>query len=256
VHSVGWQGELRGGEASDTLQTIASIVGPLIGIASLIAAYIFYRRNRKYMELTYEVAPTLALLRVGSAIRHRVKVEYEGKQIEDLTGVSVAIRSTGTDPVEFSPEADTSGTQIPVTIDFGEDAQILGDPTIETSPSNLIVSVTQDPKNPHKVVANKFLLNPGQGFTISVFLTNYRKKKPQVYAQIRGVTLREQLTTDRTQTAMAIMATLEELQNVPRNVLRNLVIIPSQIPRFFLVLLGLVLFAYLIIVVLALSLSS
>jgi hypothetical protein len=178
---------LRGGGASDTLQTIASIVGPLIGIASLIAAYIFYRRNRKYMELTYEVAPTLALLRVGSAIRHRVKVEYEGKQIEDLIGVSVAIRSTGTDPVEFSKAADTSGTQIPVTLDFGEGTQILGDPTVETSTSNLIVSVTRDPQTPHKVVANKFLLNPGQGFTISVFLTNYRKKKPQVYAQIRGV---------------------------------------------------------------------
>jgi hypothetical protein len=174
-------------------------------MASLIAAYIFYRRNRKYMELTYEVAPTLALLRVGSEIRHRVKVEYEGKKIEDLTGVSVAIRSTGTEPVEFSQAADASGTQIPVTLDFGGSAQILGDPTVETSPPNLIVSVTRDPQYSHKLVANKFLLNPGQSTTISAFLTNYRKKKPQVYAQIRGVTLRERTTDSARATVLAVL---------------------------------------------------
>jgi hypothetical protein len=190
---------LRGGRASETLKTIASIVGPLIGMASLIAAFFFYRRSRKYMELTYEVAPALSLLQVGRAIRHRVKVEYEGEQIEDLTGVSVAIRSTGTDTVEFSQAADTSGTQIPVTLDFGEDAQILGDPTVETSPPNLPVSVAQEPQHPHKLVANNFLLNPGQSATISVFLTNYHKKKPQVEGNIRGVTLRER-TTDRAPT--------------------------------------------------------
>jgi len=146
------------------------------------------------MELTYDVAPTLALLSVGHAIRHRVKVEYEGEQIEDLSGVSVAIRNTGTDPVEFSKAADASGTQIPVTLDFGEGARILGDPTVETTPPNLIVSVTRDPQTPHKVVANKFLLNPGQSATISVFLTDYRKTEPKVDAQIRGVTLQEQTT--------------------------------------------------------------
>src|SRR5687768_4192988 len=101
------------------------------------------------MELTYDVSPTLSLVSVGrSAIRHRVKVEYEGEQIEDLTGVSVEILNTGTDPVEFSQAADTRGTQIPITLDFGEESRILGDPVVETSPPNLIMSVTRDPQNP------------------------------------------------------------------------------------------------------------
>jgi hypothetical protein len=186
----------------------------LIGIASLIAAYVFYRRNRKYMELTYEVAPTLALLSVGRAIRDRVKVEYEGKQIEDLIGVSVAIQSTGTDPVEFSQASDTSGTQIPITLDFGEGAQVLGDPTVETNPSNLIVSVTRDPQHPHKLAVNKFLLNPGQSATISVFLTNYRKTKPQVDGQIRGVTLRERTTDRDTATRLAALLDKQFIQAV------------------------------------------
>ena len=186
----------------ETLKTIASIVGPLIGLASLAAAYFFYKRNRKYMQLTYEVAPTLALLRVGSAIKHQVKVEYEGRKIEDLSGVSVALRNTGTEPVEFSQSADAEGTQIPVTLEFGKDAEIIGDPTVETDPPNLIFSVSRDPQEPHKVVASSFLLNPGQSATISVFLTSYHRKKPQVYAQIRGVPSLRERAPDRVPTQL------------------------------------------------------
>ena len=183
----------------ETLKTVASIVGPIIGLASLIAAFFFYRKSRKYMELTYEILPTLSLVSVGQAVKGKVEIKFGNEQIEDLEGVAVLIRSTGTEAVEFNQYTGSStvATQTPVTLDFGEGARILGEPTVVTDPEGIRASAIKDPQDPSKVVLDKFLLNSGESVTISVILTNFTRTKPNLYAHIKGVPPLRELGPDR-----------------------------------------------------------
>jgi hypothetical protein len=129
-------------------------------------------------------------VQVGGAIKDKVTVEYEGELIENLSGVAIVIRSSGTEPVQFNLDADAHATETPVTIDFGSGTRILGEPAVDPEPKNLKVSATKDPDNPTTVVLDKFLLNPGQSVTVSTFADNLRNS-PTVYANIAGAPLRE-----------------------------------------------------------------
>jgi len=129
-------------------------------------------------------------VQVGGAIKDKVTVEYEGELIENLSGVAIVIRSSGTEPVQFNLDADAHATETPVTIDFGSETRILGDPAVDPEPKNLKVSAIKDPENPTTVVVDKFLLNPGQSVTVSTFADNLRNS-PTVYANIAGAPLRE-----------------------------------------------------------------
>jgi hypothetical protein len=180
----------------ETLKTVASITGPIVGIVSLLAAYIYYTRSRKYKALTYEVSPVLSLVQVGGAIKDKVTVEYDGELIENLSGVTIVIRSSGTEPVQFKLDADAHDTETPVTIDFGSGTRILGEPAVDPEPKNLKVSAIKDPENPTTVVVDKFLLNPGQSVTVSTFADNLRNS-PRVYGNIAGVQLHQERTRER-----------------------------------------------------------
>lgn len=177
-------------------QLIISILSLIVAICAVFAAYFYYRRTRKYKELSYEISPTLSLIRVGSTIRDRVEIKYkhgdeqtEGLEIKDLVAVPVTIYNTGTEAVKF-PQSDSPmvmNTQTPVTIDFGSGAQILGEPTTETSPEERTVGISRPSTAPSKVLMDKFLLNPGESVTVSTFLTDYSGGDPRVDWHIENV---------------------------------------------------------------------
>jgi hypothetical protein len=169
----------------EILRTVATVAGPLIGVTGLILGFIYFKKSKEHKELTYEISLPFPLVQVGSAIKGKVKVEYDGEPIENLIGVSVEIRCSGTEDVAFRWGADTE--ERPLTIDFGEGARILGEPTVATTPKYVKASAVKDPKNPTRVILNKFLIKPGQRVTVTTLLTNYPEESLDVYGQLKGV---------------------------------------------------------------------
>jgi hypothetical protein len=169
----------------ETVKTDASILGPLIGLAGVIAGFLYFRASQRHMELSYGVFPPLILARVRSPIRDKVRILYNNEPIEDLSNVLVEIRNSGTEPVEFNWSPDTLET--PVTLDFAG-ARILGDPIVETTGSDLKPPATaiKDQEHASRVVVNNMFLNPGQDFTVSTFLTGYLGYA-KVYANLNGL---------------------------------------------------------------------
>ena len=165
----------------ETLRAVASFAGSVIGLVSLVAAFIYYRRTRRFKALTYEIFPTLSLVQVGSEIKDKVKVEYDGERIDNLSGVSVEIRSSGTEPVEFNRDTDAHALETPVTLDFGSETRILGEPAVAAKPEDLTVSARKDLENPSRILLDKFLLNPGQSVTVSAFADDLRQSPRACY---------------------------------------------------------------------------
>ena len=140
-----------------TAQTIVSVLSLVIAIIGVTAAYVYYRRSRKYLELSYEISPTLSLVSVGEAVKDRIVIWYGNEEIEDLEGIVVEIRSSGTQAVEFpqSASSQATDTQTPVMIDFGQEARIVGEPTVETNPEGLGVFASKDPENSGRIVLGR-----------------------------------------------------------------------------------------------------
>jgi hypothetical protein len=143
----------------ETLKTGASILGPLIGLAGVIAGFIYFRASQKYRELSYGIFPPLILAQVRSPIRDKVSILYNNEPIEDLSNVRVEILNSGTETVEFNWSSDTMET--PVTLDF-TGARILGDPIVEATVNDLKppATIIRDREHSSRVVVNNMLLNP------------------------------------------------------------------------------------------------
>jgi hypothetical protein len=179
----------------DDPKLILSILTLIVAMVSVAATFIYFRKSRKYKELSYEILPTLALVSIGQQVRDRVEIKYKAGdgetddlEIEDLKGVAITIRNTGTEAVNCrSKDFEDDDPQIPVTLDFGQHAQILGDPSTETNPKGRKVGVKKDPQAPGNVLMDTFLLNPKETVTISTFLTNFSEGHPSVDWHIDGV---------------------------------------------------------------------
>jgi hypothetical protein len=150
-------------------------------------------------------------VRIGEEIRDSVVITYQARNdagedtqeienidITNLEAVTVTIHSTGTEAVKFPPNGDAHvmDTQTPVTIDFGRDVRILGEPSAETIPKGRKVRVKLDTTTPGRVLMDRFLLNPKETVTISTFLTNFSKERPEVDWHIEDVRPPRQLKRD------------------------------------------------------------
>jgi hypothetical protein len=147
-------------------------------VTGAAAAYIYFRKSRKYKELSYEILPTLSLVSIGPQVRDRVEIKYkhgdgetEDLGSEDLKGVAITIHNTGTEAVNCkTKDFQDDDPQMPVTLDFGGHAQILGDPSAETNPKGRKVVVKRDPQAPGKVLMDTFLLRASVN-RLATFLT-------------------------------------------------------------------------------------
>jgi hypothetical protein len=207
--------EPKGGEEGNQVfsnpQIIFNILSLTVAVTGAIAAYIYFRKSRKYKELSYEILPTLSLVRVGPQVRDRVEITYkhgeeetENIPIESLEAVAVRIHNTGTEAVKFTNDSSEGiGPEMPVTLDFGQEARLLGEPSAETTPKGRNVVVRPHTKDPGKVIMEEFLLNPKESVTISTFLTNFPLNKPLVDWHIEGVAEPRELKRDRRSNTVA-----------------------------------------------------
>jgi hypothetical protein len=160
------------------IQVAAQLLGPLIGITSLIAGCIYFKQQRKYMKPSYEIVPS--------------STSREGEQVsdEDIKQLEVRVHNAGTQAEEI-PES--SELQMPVTLDFGEDAQI-----VKTIQVNRLSIDQQRPAVPlvpeevlkivhtNKVVLQPIFLNRGQAVSFVVALAQF-KGSVEVDAHMKDV---------------------------------------------------------------------
>jgi|SRR5215207_5707448 len=164
---------------------IGVIVSVVATVASITAGVVIARRYRDRRKLSIKTQPTPTLLTVDKAIRERTEIRYEGREVEDLAGVTVTLRSTGNKAVRL-PKDDMDYEE-PVTIYFGEGTEIIGTPRItETEPDGLDASL--EIIDSATIKLNPILLNPGNSISIFTLLTNLQEAV-KVNGQIEDTTL-------------------------------------------------------------------
>jgi len=154
------------------------VLSSLLALSGILVGVIQSRRQRKFKALAYQVSPIFPLLSVSESIGGSVKILYEDQPVEGLEGVTVRIQNTGREPIE------KGDYERPVTVVFGEGAQILKAEIAEEKPDEIEAAITV---NDSSVQLTPTLLNPEDSVTISVLLTQFEKDKPDVDGRIVGV---------------------------------------------------------------------
>lgn len=161
------------------ISAIAGVLGVLVSIAAII----LFQRSRESRLLAYRSSVTPELLSVSREIEEEVEIRYRGREVTELEGATVAIINEGNKGIEMPKPSEY---EQPVTIDFGEGAEIIGSPRItESVPKDLQASVRVEDG---KVVLEPVLLNPGQSISVFTLLSG-SKGRVRVRAHIKDVEL-------------------------------------------------------------------
>lgn len=151
-------------------------VGAFVSVTALLVTLWLTLGRRKSLKYRARIDELVSL---NEGIKSRVKVYYEGVEVEGVALLSLRFRNTGSVPIR---SADFEGD---IRARLSKGAVLLGTGT-EASPSELDVKVTTGIDDEAPVVSvSPLLLNPGDEFTIRCLATDTRA--PRVLARIAGV---------------------------------------------------------------------
>jgi hypothetical protein len=113
-------------------------------------------------SLHYRIVSQTALFSVKEEVKKEFEITYKGKKIEEAQLVLIEISNTGNLPIE------AEDYKIPISFNFGEEAQVLTAEVIKTIPEELHASVSTDEGI---VLLTPILTNPGDSLTLKIIVS-------------------------------------------------------------------------------------
>jgi len=131
-------------------------------IAAIIIPIVLYLKQRQKKVLSYEIVSDTPLLSVKEEIKTKLQILFEGKPVQQVYLGMVRVFNSGNMPIEVKDY------DCPITLCFGEGAQILTAEIVKTDPNNLRPSINV--KN-NEIVISPILLNRGDFLTLKILAT-------------------------------------------------------------------------------------
>lgn len=141
---------------------IWQFVGAAFGLLAIVVSIVLYWTQRRRKALSYDITSLTPLLEVEDEVKGKVQILFEGKLVQDVHLAMVKIINSGNMPIVPADYVR------PVSLNFGEEAQILATDVIETNPDNLHVSWSVEST---KVELVPLLLNGGDSITFKVLVS-------------------------------------------------------------------------------------
>jgi hypothetical protein len=141
------------------------LIGPAIGIASLAMTVYIWRRGR--VQVTKAISYRLtspAVVSVHHGVEDRITVHYDNDRVTDVRLLNLRVENTGHGEITATHFGE------PFSVALGEDARILGQPTVvATTPLDLLPEVSIEGAS---ILIAPLLLNEGDYFEISALVSN------------------------------------------------------------------------------------
>lgn len=160
-----------------TTQFITSIALTVVLFVIGIAVSLVIYRKQSRKEIAYEIVSNTSVISINAELKGRAQIIYNGKPVSDARLVILRIWNAGNLAIA-SNEYD-----VPITLSFGKDAEILDFEVLEASPHNLQVSFKQDGQD---LVLEPVLLNGQDSIKLKILLTQFNSNI-SVNARIVGV---------------------------------------------------------------------
>ncbi len=157
-------------------------VGSLIGLISLIVAFILYRASRVRPQLVYQYKTLRLLWRKEQALPEDVVNLYRDKKVERLTKTHIILWNSG--------NATVNGENIvaddPLRFEFGESGEVLSASVVRFTRESSKFAVDINPHSPNEVIFRFDYLDAGDGAVVELLHTA-EEARPTVNGSIRGI---------------------------------------------------------------------
>lgn len=150
-------------------------VGAVIGLIGLVATILLARRKKR---LSYRIRWIKELVSVDDAVRGSVKVSFNDAPVEKVHFVALSLYNTG------GLSISKTDYETPISIQFGEQSQVLTASVGETRPKNLPVKLGITEKT---VTLEPILLNPGDSLLLSCLVNRLDQKNIGIHGRIVGL---------------------------------------------------------------------
>ena len=142
-------------------------VAVLIAISAILISCALYWKQRRSKGLSYEILSRTPLLSINEEVKGKLQVLFDKKPVQQVHLVEIMLVNSG----NVSILADDF--ERPVSLSFGEEAQILSASIAETNPDSLQASIVNDGK---KVVLTPTLLNQGDLIKTKMLVSKFNNQ--------------------------------------------------------------------------------
>jgi hypothetical protein len=165
-----------------TLETVLGIIGTVIGVIGLIAAYYFYRKSIKGKEPCWMIFSNNLISGVESKF-DGINVIYKGQKVKNVTVSKVYFWNKGSDTIV----AEDIQTRNPLVIESLGGAKILEAKILSANSMSTQFKVTLL-REKYKCKMHFNYLDKNQGAVIQIIHTGKSSESLRVVGDIRGVT--------------------------------------------------------------------
>lgn len=152
-------------------------VGVVLAFVALIVSILVFLKQRQRKELQYALINLTPLLSVEEELRGRVRILFDEQPVDNVYLVVLELFNSGNNPIA------TDDYEQPITLGFGENAQVLSSQIMRTVPEDLPVKIESKKET---ILLNPLLLNAGDLIVIKVLATG-SENYINVKGRIRGV---------------------------------------------------------------------
>lgn len=158
----------------------------ITGVLALVGIIISLRQLQR-KALVYEIISKENIVIVAdNSVTNELRISYQGKPVKDLYLITVKFVNSGN--IEIRPEDYVRQ----ISLNFGENSEILGNKIIEQEPGNLDLKINHD-KSQEALIVDLILLNKRDFFTIQALVTGFQSVNSN--GRIAGVKRIREVTT-------------------------------------------------------------
>jgi hypothetical protein len=163
------------------VELVIGILGIVVGIAGVGVNIFFGQRETPDKQVEWHIDTYTNLFGIADSTpgAEKIQILFDGQPVETIEFVQMTFVNTGGLPV------DTSDYREPLSLDFGDSAQIYSYGAIVTDSSRLNVEMRLEP--PARLILDDTLLTPGESFSIQILGADF-DSVPSVGGRVVGIT--------------------------------------------------------------------
>lgn len=160
----------------------------LTAVMIIIMLYTLHKRKKNLTCIKY---PFLSLVDVRGEVRDKIKINYAGDLVENLSMMKVKVKNRGNIPIR--PEKIVK----PLEFDFGENLKVIDYNVSDTKRETRGINVELKYDTGSNLIKCYFdLLNQKDEFTIKFLCSGVGKEYPKINARIEGIKQVDVITID------------------------------------------------------------
>jgi len=139
-------------------------IGAMLALIAIFLSVYLYRKQRRRKSLTYNVISCTPLLSMREEIGRELQIIYNKKPVDQAHLILIKLINSGDLPI---PSADY---EVPISLGFGEEAQLLTAEVVKTEPVSLQASMLL---KGNRLEITPCLLNPTDSITIKALIAKF-----------------------------------------------------------------------------------